>query len=147
MAGKNIPFNGRENYVPPMTPFILDDKGYMIGLQHRNGVVSVLPASGWDDSLTAAAGGGQTNALPLNYRNSRVTTVGTAADSVVLPFGVPGMSMIVVNAAAANSMNVFPATGDAINALAADAAFAIAANKHVIFTCSALGRWHANVTA
>ena len=55
--------------------------------------------------------------------------------------------MVVINAAAANSMNVFPAVGDAINAVAANGAFAIAANKTVLFYCITAGRWHTITTA
>jgi hypothetical protein len=147
MAGKITALNGRVNYTLPHTPFIVDDAGYVIGLQHMNGVVTMLPAARWENSITAFAGGGQANAYALGYANARVTTVATAADSVILPVAVPGMKMTVVNAAAANAMAVFPATGDAINALAADASLSVAANKAITFECVVAGRWHSNLTA
>jgi hypothetical protein len=53
----------------------------------------------------------------------------------------------VVNAAAANSMNVFPAVGEKINALAANAAFAVAANKVAVFYVTGPGQWHSLLTA
>lgn len=99
------------------------------------------------DSLTAHAGGGQGSATPLTAMFNRVTTVATAADSVVLPASVAGMCITVTNAAAANSMNVFPASGDAINALAANAAFAMAAGKTAEFVCITAGQWHAILSA
>jgi len=99
------------------------------------------------DSLTAHAGGGQGSALPLTAMMNRVTTVGTAADSVVLPASAAGMCITVTNAAASNSMNIFPASGDAINALGANAAFACAAGKTVEFVCMTAGQWHGILSA
>jgi hypothetical protein len=102
------------------------------------------------DSITAFAGGGQTSAVLLNSGINRVTTVASANDSVKLPpcrdgvgaAGPPGapsktlgMVIFAVNAAAANSMNVYPTSGGSINALSADAAYAVAANKTVGFVC------------
>ena len=100
------------------------------------------------NGITALAGGGQAGtAHVLTERFNRVTTVGTAADSVKLPLAVPGVDVFVVNAAAANSMNVFPQTGQYINALAVNTALAVAANKSVHFVCIAPGIWNAIVTA
>lgn len=100
-----------------------------------------------ENAITAAAGGGQANARNLTATISRVTTVATAADSVKLPSAKAGCFMVVVNAAAANSMNVFPQTGDAINALAANAAFAMTANKTAYFFCAVNGTWNSILTA
>jgi hypothetical protein len=98
--------------------------------------------------ITALAGGGQAGtAHVLTERFNRVTTVGTAADSVKLPPAIPGTDLFVVNAAAANSMNVFPQTGQYINALAVNTALAVAANKTVHFVCITAGTWNAIVTA
>lgn len=99
------------------------------------------------DSLTAHAGGGQASATALTAMQNRVTTVATAADSVKLPASAAGMQIVVVNAAAANSMNVFPATGDAINALAVNTAFAVAAGKTAQFNCITAGQWHSILSA
>jgi hypothetical protein len=99
------------------------------------------------NALTAFAGGGQTGSLLLTSSINRVTTVGTAADSVLLPPARAGVRVVVINAAAANSMNVFPSTGDAINALSANAAFAMAANKAAEFVCAVDGTWNSILTA
>ena len=48
-------------------------------------------------SLTAYAGGGQTNGTALTAYINRVTTVATAADSVKLPAATPGADAIVIN--------------------------------------------------
>jgi hypothetical protein len=98
--------------------------------------------------ITALAGGGQAGTTHiLTERFNRVTTVASAADSVKLPPAVPGIDMFVCNSAATNSMNVFPATGEYINALGQNAAFAVAANKAVHLFCTTPGIWNAITTA
>lgn len=100
------------------------------------------------NGLTALAGGGQAGAVALYPRTiNRVTTVASAADSVQCPHAAAGETFIVINAAAANSMNVFPQSGEIINALAANAALAVAANKAVLFACAVDGTWNTNLTA
>lgn len=100
------------------------------------------------DALTATVGGAQAGTALVSGYN-RVTTVTSGNDSVQLPGcqagGAPdtvppantdGLILVVTNAAASNSMNVFPQTGQSINAIAANGAYAMAANKTVIFICS-----------
>lgn len=99
------------------------------------------------NNITARAGGGQGSATALTTDCNRVVTVATAADSVKLPAAKSGMQISVKNAAAANSMNVFPATGEVINALAANAAYAVAATKVVVFICFVDGTWDTLLTA
>lgn len=99
------------------------------------------------NALTAKAGGAQVGATACPADVNRFTVVATAADSAILPAALPGVELTVINAAAANSMNVFPAVGEAINALAANTAFAVAANKHCVFTCAVAGVWNSNLTA
>jgi hypothetical protein len=100
------------------------------------------------DGLTAFAGGGQASGTLVGAMFARFTTVATAADSGKLPPATqPGMELTIVNAAAANSMNLFPNTGDQINVLGANAAFALAANKCVKAICTARGQWHTILTA
>lgn len=108
---------------------------------------ALLDLSDVDDGVTATASGTQANSYVINKGVTRVTTVTTAADSLVLPRAEPGTIIRVVNAAAANSMGVFPGLGAAVNALAANAVFAIAANKAVEFWCTSTTQWHTNLTA
>jgi len=126
------------------------------GLWHTEGLASGYSGSyataSYKDAITAHAGGTQAGAIgdaaaQLPAMINRITTVGTAADSVVLPLAVPGMSIVVANAAAANSLNVFPFTGDAIDAGAANAAKALAAAKSATFYCTAAGFWHSILSA
>jgi hypothetical protein len=113
--------------------------------------VSVSPAAG----VTAHAGGGQASATALLYTINRVSTVATAADSVLLPPAKHGMQLTIINDAASNSMNLFPSSqaqggasgGDQINALGQNAAFAIAAGKTAIAASSVDGKWHIVLSA
>jgi len=122
-------------------PIDLGGAGAISGVEAAEANFSVT------SGLTAHAGGGQGSALPLTTTINRVDTVGTAADSVLLPNSVPGAFVIVTNAAASNSMNVFPQSGDLINALSANAAYAVAANKTAIFVCAVAGKWNTVLTA
>lgn len=96
--------------------------------------------------ITAFAGGGQANATQLSATYNRVTTVATIADSVKLPVALAGMRMVVFNTAA-NSLNVFPATGGFINALAVNTALAVAGTKSTEFVCMVDGTWNTLVGA
>jgi len=96
--------------------------------------------------VTAKAGGGQSGATQITGNITRVATVATTGDSILLPTALAGMQFTVINAGA-NSLNVFPATGDAINALGANNAFAIAATKVVTFYCGTQGFWNTILTA
>ena len=99
------------------------------------------------NGLTAFATGGQASGTPITAMLNRFTTVTTAGDSAKLPIAAVGMSIVVVNAAAANSMNVFPGVGDQINSLAANAAFALPAGKTVTFYCVNALQWHTILSA
>ena len=103
------------------------------------------------NGLTAFAGGGQGSATLLNSAVNRFTTVASAGDSAKLPFcgantspnGAvlgPGSQVWVINTTA-TSMNVFPNTGDAINALAANTAIAVATVTGKLFVCATAGTW------
>lgn len=96
--------------------------------------------------LTALAGGGQSGATVLTGDINVVSTVASAADSVQLPVAEAGREVSVVNSSA-NSMAVFPALGDKINALSANASLAVAAGKTATFLSAASLQWFALVSA
>jgi hypothetical protein len=135
------------SYTLPERPFVADDNGDIVGMISKNGAIIYFPSSKADNGLTAFAGGGQSSAVQLTYHTSRVTTVGTAADSVKLPKAIAGRMVTVINAAAANSMNVYPSSGEVINIAAADAALAVAAGKTVTFHSAVNGTWSGNLSA
>lgn len=99
------------------------------------------------NALTAFSGGGQGSATALTKAINRVTTVAASGDSVKLPAALAGQMVTVINAASTNPMDCFPASGDAINALAANTALSIVANTTVIFFCAVNGTWNSVVTA
>src|ERR1700746_1852287 len=101
------------------------------------------------DNIVAKAGGGQPPTSPLNVGITlhRIVTVANANDSVTLPPSRGGAFYIVANAHASNSANVFPSLGDAVNALGANNAFALAAGKVALFFCVSAGQWHSLLTS
>ena len=100
------------------------------------------------DGVTALAGGGQSqNPLLGNFTGHRVKTVASGNDSVTLPKAQAGLIKALANAAASNSMNVYPFKGDSINALGVNNAFSMAAGKVALFICLADGQWHSILTA
>jgi hypothetical protein len=97
--------------------------------------------------LVALASGGQTGATPMMEGHiNHVGTVATAADSVMLPLAKAGACVWGVNATA-NSMNMYPRSGQTINALAADATLAIAAGKAFHAFCATSGNWRVVLSA
>lgn len=98
------------------------------------------------NGLTALAGGGQTGATLLAADINRFTTVGTAADSAILPVSVAGMVIEVINSGA-NSMTVYPAVGETINALSANTGLAVAAGKTISFVCPVAGKFFGLLSA
>jgi hypothetical protein len=124
---------------------------YAAGAWYANGLGTGYAGSfetmSYANALTAHAGGGQGSATPITTMMSRFTTVATGNDSAILPTSVPGMNIVISNAAASNSMNVFPDTGGQINALSTNAAFALAAGKTATFYCTVALQWHAILSA
>jgi hypothetical protein len=78
---------------------------------------------------------------------TRETVSAVAGDALTLPDAIAGEKRVVFNKAAANSIDIFPAVGDKINALAIDAAYALAVTKGVIFYCCVDGFWDTILTA
>lgn len=118
-----------------------------LGLGVTNDVTFNSVEVGRENAIVAFAGGGQGSATQLTKQISRVVTVGSAGDSVKLPAALAGNQMVVINAAAANAMDVFPASGEYINALAVDLAISVAANKTIAFYCAVDGIWNSILTA
>lgn len=92
-------------------------------------------------ALTASATSVQATATDLPATFNRITTCATAGDSVKLPAAAAG-AMVVVTNAGAESADVFPQTGEAINAGAANAAVAVASGATTMFVCTVAGTWN-----
>jgi hypothetical protein len=99
------------------------------------------PTVSWANGLSTA-GTTQSGATPTTACINRFTTVGSAGGAAVLPAAAAGMQITVNNAAASNSMNLFPNGTDAINALGASTALAIPAGKTAFLTSAVAGQWH-----
>ena len=120
------------------------------GLWDSNGIgtgyAGSFPTVSFANNLVAKAGGGQSPATPVTTVVNRYTTVATSGDAATLPAAQGGMQVTVTNASA-NSMNVFPNTGDSINGASANAAFALPAGKTANFSSAGPTFWHAVLSA
>ena len=92
------------------------------------------------NAITAFAGGGQGSAVALTSTINSITVCATAADSVKLPTATAGSIVQVSNLGVAYA-NVYPASGDLIDALAANAAISCPVGGSLFFTCSVTGSW------
>lgn len=93
--------------------------------------------------ITALAGGAQTGATLLFSQFNVLATVATIGDSVILPLlnaNLVGLSIDVKNGAA-NSANIFPASGQTINALGANTALACAGAATTRFRAVSATNW------
>ena len=93
----------------------------------------------------SAAGTTQATATAITSQTNEFTTV-AASSGAILPSPEQGEFIFIANAGA-NAMNVYPATGHSINALAANAAFSLAAGKNCIFWAATASKWYANLSA
>lgn len=93
------------------------------------------------DNITAHAGGGQGAAFQITTQTSRVTTVATAGDSIVLPPSTAGLELLVINHGA-NAMQVYGLGADTIDDQAATTGVSQMSNSLVIYTCCATGAWY-----
>jgi len=95
------------------------------------------------DSISAAvsaAGTTQGTATSLVSNINNITTV-AASSGVVLPTAVAGMRILIRNTGA-NTLNIYPATGGTINALATNAAFTLAAGSTTELFASTTTQWY-----
>lgn len=117
--------------------------------QFQNQIVKVgLLSAGVDSSIVATPSGSITTSYLLTASINRVITVASAADGVRLPACKAGLRVTVINAAAANAMNVFPnVSTETINALTAGTALSVVVNKSINFDCAIDGKWYSNLTA
>lgn len=105
---------------------------------------STLNAGGTDlevASVVAAAGSAQGSAAALTGQFNAVTSA-DGTKGVVLPTGVAGMQIVVVNTSASNILNVYPAGAAAINALSASAAFVLGPGLAGIFGATSTTQWY-----
>lgn len=90
--------------------------------------------------ITADVGSAQGNGVISNTA-AQATTSATNGDAMTLPSPVAGRVQIVCNAAAANSVDVFPASGHQINKESANTAIALVAGECMICVGFSTTRW------
>lgn len=103
------------------------------------GLVYESAASG----ITAFASATQATATPILNELTRVTTVVTTGDGILLPASAPGLTIILENASA-NAMQVFAQGSDTINAVAGSTGVSQMGGSEVIYVSYAAGAWFAN---
>ncbi|HZM01040.1 MAG TPA: DUF2793 domain-containing protein [Planctomycetota bacterium] len=86
-------------------------------------------------------------AVQLAFGVSQLTVVVAGNTAAKLPAAEVGAVCVIANADAADTALIFPASGDAINALAADASFSLAAGKTVILTAINATTWYGVLSA
>jgi hypothetical protein len=97
------------------------------------------------DSISAAvsaAGATQGTATALVSNINNVTVVAVGAAGVRLPTAVAGMRILVRNSDSADTLSIYPATGGTINALAANAAFTLAAGATIELMATTTTQWY-----
>ena len=92
--------------------------------------------------LVAFAGGGQASATLLPSKYNVVSTVATIGDSVKLPAAEAGKRVVVFNRGG-NSLDIFPASGDAIEGNGVDTAEALANNSSIDLVAIDGTTWYA----
>ncbi len=112
--------------------------------------LKMLAASGrvalkQNGSGLSGAGTTQGTATVITKQTNEFTTV-AASSGAILPGPEQGEFIFVANAGA-NALNVYPASGHSINALAANAAFSLAAGKNAVFWAATASKWYANLSA
>ncbi len=90
----------------------------VVGESHSNLIDFAISAT---DSITSGTTQTQAGATALTSRFNRVSTHGNTDDGVKLPTAVAGMEVTILNDTATADLQVWPATGDAIEAASADA--------------------------
>lgn len=95
--------------------------------------------------IVATPSGTQATSYQLRARQSRVITVATAADGVKLPPSYVGAEFVVINAAAANALQLFGTSPDTIDGVATATGVSIPASAIVRLTCTTKGAWRSDL--
>ena len=94
--------------------------------------------------ITANIGSSQATGEPLYDGVNEISTSANAGDSVTMPVGAIGMEVRIFNNAAANAVDVFPASGADLGA-GADTAVSLAAGANIAYFCTSLLNWETMV--
>lgn len=115
-------------------------------LMDGNDINQISGAFSSASGLTAFAGGGRPNAVPIVAAFVQFSVVATGADSCVLPKAYPGLTVTIQNDGAA-SMQVFANGSDTINGTAGATGVALANGATAEYSCIVAGQWKRFVSA
>ena len=88
-----------------------------------------------------AAGSAQGTATALTKEINVVSTVSSGANGVVLPTAVAGI-VLIVNNTSANTLNVYPATGGAVNSGSTNAAYSHVSGASIQYYATSGTQWY-----
>lgn len=138
-AATSTPTNNFMGVVPPAGAALTGDATVLTRLTAGQGSVSgTMPTV--PTATVAAAGSTQGDAAPVTTGFTLVTGA-DATKGVVLPAAAAGKQVQIKNGANA-VLKIYPATGDAINAIAANGALSIAALTSVLLTAYDATTWY-----
>jgi hypothetical protein len=100
-----------------------------------------LAGETFSTSATVTAGTDAQAQGPLTTDYNVITTTAASPSGVTLPTATTGRRIVVVNKGT-NSVNVYPASGGTIDALAANAAIALPVGGVMIFNASSVTQWY-----
>ncbi len=114
----------------------------LTGAATLSGAITISTAT----AVAAAGSNSQANSTLLSSTFSVVATVSATTRGVRLPAAAAGRVMIVKNTAT-TQMNIYPASGDVINALSTNAAYDLVKAKMALFVAQDATTWHTILTA
>jgi hypothetical protein len=119
----------------------LNDNKYESGDNPSFGDLTLTGTQTNSSESVSAAGTTQGTATPLTKTVVFVTSVtASSAEGVALPGAVAGLKMVVTNTTSTN-LKVYPASGDGINDLSANAAFTIPGESSMEFYAKDSTNW------
>jgi hypothetical protein len=89
----------------------------------------------------SAAGSTQGTATALTKEINVISTVSSGANGVVLPTAVAGI-VLIVNNTSANTLNVYPATGGAVNSGSTNAAYSHVSGASIQYYATSGTQWY-----
>lgn len=95
---------------------------------------------GFQDGITAHAGGTKAAATVLTARVNRISVCATNGDSLLMPPAMPYTECVIIQDGAANAQ-VFGAGTDTIDAVATATGVVLSAAKRATFYCTTAGAW------
>lgn len=110
-------------------------EGLATGFSPSLGLATSKPAQ-----IAASATDTQVGGTPITALINHVTSTG-GSQACTLPAALPGLQLVVALATAANAVDIFPASGDAINALGANTKITMGALTSATFVCAVAGQW------